>query len=153
MAGGLYRYITTAKEKPVLKVNGKTIPVVVQKGFAVIDRSWKRGDVVTLSLPIEPRFIIARDEVKADSGRVAIGAGPLVYCIEEADNGKISDLKVDPSTGVIGGFDTAILAGVGKLTFMAEKADGSEKEVKAVPYYSWANRGKGEMQVWIKTKQ
>jgi len=152
MAGGLYRYVTPAKEKPELKVNGKKITITEEKGFAVIDRSWKRGDVVTLSLPMEPRFIIARDEVKADSGRVAIGAGPLVYCVEEADNGKISDLNVNPATGVVSSFDTAILDGVGKLTFTAEKADGSQKEVMAVPYYSWANRGKGEMQVWIKTK-
>ncbi len=152
MAGGLYRYITPVREKPVLKVNGKKIAITEQKGFAVIDRSWKRGDVVTLSLPMEPRFIIARDEVKADSGRVAIGAGPLVYCIEEVDNGKISDLQVDPATVVVSGFDTAILSGIGKLTFVAEKADGSNKELKAVPYYSWANRGKGEMQVWIKSK-
>lgn len=151
MAGGLYSYITPVKEKPELKVNGKKIEITEQKGFAVIDRSWSRGDVVTLTLPMEPRFIIARDEVKADSGRVAIGAGPLVYCVEEADNGKILDLKVDPATGVISVFDKT-MAGIGKLTFTAEKADGSEKEIMAVPYYSWANRGKGEMQVWIKTK-
>lgn len=152
MAGGLYRYVTTVKEKPELKVNGKKIEITEQKGFAVIDRSWKRGDVVTLSLPMEPRFIIARDEVKADSGRVAIGAGPLVYCVEEADNGKIRDLKVDPATGVVSGFDNTIMSGIGKLSFTAEKADGSEIEIKAVPYYSWANRGKGEMQVWINSK-
>jgi len=59
---------------------------------------------------------------------------------------------VDPATGVVSGFDTAVQGGIVTLNFMAEKADGSEKEVKAVPYYSWANRGKGEMQVWIKTK-
>ncbi|HSO77978.1 MAG TPA: beta-L-arabinofuranosidase domain-containing protein, partial [Bacteroidales bacterium] len=153
MAGGLYRYITPAKEKPELMVNGKKLAITEQNGFAVIDRSWSRGDVVTLSLPMEPRFMVARDEVKADSGRVAIGAGPLVYCVEEADNGKISDLKVDPATGVVSGFDTTIMSGIGKLTFKAEKADGSEKEIMAVPYYSWANRGKGEMQVWINSKK
>lgn len=152
MAGGLYRFVTPVKEKPELKVNGKKIEITEEKGFAVIDRSWKRGDVVTLSLPMEPRFIISRDEVKADSGRVAIGAGPLVYCVEEADNGKISDLNVHPATGVVSGFDKTIMSGIGILSFTAENADGSEIEIKAVPYYSWANRGKGEMQVWIKTK-
>ncbi|HUW91584.1 MAG TPA: beta-L-arabinofuranosidase domain-containing protein [Bacteroidales bacterium] len=151
-AGGLYRYITPAEEKPVIKVNGEKIRLKEQNGFAIIDRSWSRGDVVTLSLPMEPRFIAAREEVKADSGRVALGVGPIVYCIEEVDNGKVRDLKVDSKTKPKYAFDATSGGGIGTLTFTAETSDGTVKEVKAVPYYSWANRGRGEMLVWIKTK-
>ena len=50
---------------------------------------------LSVSLPMEPRFIVARDEVSADSGRVALGVGPVVYCLEEADNGKVREIKVD----------------------------------------------------------
>jgi len=151
-AGGLYSYLTPSGQKTVIKVNGKKVRINEQNGFAVIERSWNMGDVVTVSLPMEPRFIAARDEVKADSGRVAIGVGPIVYCIEEVDNGKVRDMMVDPETDVTYAFDPSTLGGVGTLTFTAETADGTEKILKAVPYYSWANRGRGEMIVWIKTK-
>ncbi len=88
------------KEKWKFKVNGKKASAEIQNGFAVIDRKWNKGDVVDVTLPMEPRFIAARQEVKADSGRISVGIGPLVYCLEEADNGKVREVKVDPETKV-----------------------------------------------------
>jgi len=119
-------------------------------GFAVIEREWNRGDVVAVTLPMEPRFIVARDEVEADRGRVALGVGPVVYCLEEADNGPVRELTVDPQTSVEFAFEPDLLGGVGTLTFTAKAPSGEERKVKAVPYYSWANRGRGEMTVWVK---
>ena len=149
-AGGLYHYITPAGKKMDIVVNGMKINVKNENGFAVIDREWKKGDEVALSLPMEPRFIAARDEVKADSGRVALGVGPLVYCLEEADNGKVRDIMVSPEAKVTYTYDQTAPEGAGGLSFTARMPDGAEKTVKAIPYYSWANRGRGEMTVWMR---
>jgi DUF1680 family protein len=152
IAGGLYRYLTAGKGNMEIKVNGKKITPEVIKGFAVIDRKWDKGDVVDVTLPIEPRFIAARQEVKADSGRVALGIGPMVYCLEEADNGKVREIKADPESKVDIVYEDKNPAAVMILEFDALTPDGSERKVRAVPYYSWANRGKGEMIVWMKNK-
>jgi DUF1680 family protein len=152
IAGGLYRYVTPEKEKMEIKVNGKKASPEIVNGFAVIDRKWNKGDVVDVTLPMEPRFIAARQEVKADSGRTALGIGPMVYCLEEADNGKVRELMVDPETKVDVVYDDGSPGTAVTLTFDAEMPDGSGKQVRAVPYYSWANRGKGEMIVWMKNK-
>ena len=152
IAGDLYRYITPAKEKMEIKVNGKKISPETVNGFAVIDRKWNEGDVVDVTIPMEPRFIAARQEVKADSGRISVGIGPMVYCLEEADNGKVREVKVEPETKVDVVYDDSSQGTAVTLTFEAEMPDGSLKKVRAVPYYSWANRGKGEMIVWMKNK-
>ena len=150
--GGLYSYLTPADGRVQVRVNGKKAAVRAYNGFAVIERSWNRGDVVVILLPLEPRFIIARKEVKADSGRVALGYGPLVYCLEEADNGPVRELSADPAEGVEFTFEPELAGGAGTLTFAATTPDGTERMVKAVPYYAWNNRGNGEMVVWMKTK-
>jgi len=89
----------------------------------------------------------------ADSGRVAVGMGPVVYCLEEADNGPVREVTVDPSVRPQFTFEKGMLEGVGTLTFTVTGPSGTVKDAKAVPYYSWANRGRGEMTVWIKTNQ
>jgi DUF1680 family protein len=132
-------------------VNGKKVPVRLFDGFAVIERSWNRGDLVEIVLPMEPRFITAREEVQADSGRVALGYGPLVYCLEEADNGPVRELSVNPDTDIEFTFEPELSGGAGTLNFTAITPGGMEQKVKAVPYYSWNNRGNGEMTVWMKT--
>lgn len=149
--GGLYRYLTPAAGRVQIKVNGKKSDITTDAGFAVIERRWNRGDVVEILLPMEPRFIAAREEVKADSGRVALGYGPLVYCLEEADNGPVRELTVRPDTEVEFAREPALAGGVGTLTFAAITPEGMEQKVKAVPYYSWNNRGNGEMTVWMRT--
>ncbi len=149
--GDLYRYVTPEKGRVGIRVNGKKYKAPISDGFAHIDREWKSGDVVEISLPMEPRFIEARKEVAADSGRVALGAGPLVYCLEQADNGPVRELTVDTSVKPVFAFEQSLAGGTGTLTFPVTDSTGTVKQAKAVPYYSWANRGKGEMTVWIKT--
>jgi len=149
--GDLYRYVTPEKGRVGIRVNGKKYKAPISDGFAHIDREWKSGDVVEISLPMEPRFIEARKEVAADSGRVALGAGPLVYCLEQADNGPVRELTVDTSVKPVFAFEQSLADGTGTLTFPVTDSTGTVKQAKAVPYYSWANRGKGEMTVWIKT--
>jgi DUF1680 family protein len=150
-SGGLYSYVNRPGQKVRINVNGKRTAVNTVDGFALIEREWSRGDVVNVALPMEPRFIEARDEVEADRGRVALGVGPVVYCLEEADNGPVRELTVDPEAKVEFQFDPGLMGGVGTLGFTAKAPSGTMQRVKAVPYYSWANRGRGEMTVWIKT--
>jgi DUF1680 family protein len=152
LSGGLYSYITPCKQKISIKVNGRDDSAKEISGFLVLTRNWKKGDIVEVSLPMEPRFIRARDEVAADRGRVALGVGPVVYCLEEADNGAVRELKVDTSAEPRFDYEKNLLGGVGTLYYDAILPDGTVKEVKAIPYFSWANRGKGEMIVWINTK-
>jgi DUF1680 family protein len=151
MAGDLYRYITPAKERTVIRVNGRKVKARIIKGFAMIDREWANGDEVKISLPMEPRFISAREEVDADTGRVAVGVGPVIYCLEQADNGPVRDVTVNPSVIPVCGYEKQLLNGVGTLTFPVIDQAGMAREARAVPYYSWANRGRGEMIVWMKT--
>ncbi len=149
-AGGLYRYTTSAKGHIAISVNGTEAAFIIEEGFAVLDRKWNKGDMVAVTLPMQPRLIAARDEVKADSGRLALGVGPVIYCLEEIDNGKVRDVRIDPSEDVEILFD--VDRNSGYLEFMGVLPDGDEKRVKAVPYYTWANRGRGEMIVWMKKK-
>ena len=152
-AGNLYRYVTPASGKVAIRINGKKVKALIVNGFALLEREWKSGDVVEISLPMEPRFIKARDEVMADSGRVAVGMGPVVYCLEEVDNGPVREVTVDPSVRPQFTFEKGLLENVGTLKFAVTDPSGVLKDAKAVPYYFWANRGRGEMAVWIKSKQ
>jgi DUF1680 family protein len=151
--GGLYRYVTPSKEKMKISINGKKVPFMKVDGFAVIERRWSNGDIVELELPMVPRFIAARKEVIADSGRVALGVGPMVYCLEEADNGPVRELTVNPEIHPEFTFEKDLLGGNGILTFETMTPGGEIRKVKAIPYYAWANRGRGEMVVWIKTNK
>jgi DUF1680 family protein len=151
--GGLYRYLTPPAEKIKIKVNGRKQSFREIRGFAVIDRKWAKGDVVEVFLPMETRFIAAAKEVTADSGRVAVGMGPVVYCLEQADNGPVREMTVNPETRPEFTFDKELLNGNGILTFETLKPGGETVKVKAIPYYAWANRGRGEMVVWMKTNK
>jgi uncharacterized protein len=68
------------------KVNGEAAPLAAERGYARLHRLWKKGDVVTLDLPMLAERLWAHPIVRADFGRVALRRGPLIYCIEEADN-------------------------------------------------------------------
>ena len=97
-----------------MKVNGKRMTTEESRmALLSLRETWNKGDVVDVTLPMEPRFIVARDEVKADSGRVALGVGPVVYCLEEADNGKVREIKVDPETRWSMSLTETIMGGVG----------------------------------------
>src|SRR5207342_3399674 len=85
--GGLYVFADSSINQTKILVNGKAYSYSIDKGYAVIDREWKKGDIIQVQLPMEIRKITARSEVNADNSRVAIQRGPMVYCVEGADNG------------------------------------------------------------------
>ena len=123
-------------------------------GFTRIRREWRAGDVVELELPMPVRTVVAAPQVEADAGRVALQRGPLVFAVEAADNGgSVLDLRVPADTRFDAVYRADLLGGV--VTLVGEAArtrgDGSLEphQLVAVPYFAWANRGPGEMAVWL----
>lgn len=144
-----------------LAVNGETVSVKPEKGYAVIDREWKAGDRVTLALDLTPRRIAANAAVKADVGRLAVEAGPVVYCAEAADNGgRVLNLVLAADAAIRSAGQVAV-AGQQFPTLAADGLrvykgmDGVQTmtpaQVTLIPYFAWCHRGADEMQVWLPT--
>lgn len=142
----LYAYLGESEQQPTLQVNGQSLQIKPEKGYLVIDRVWQAGDTVTLDLPMPVRRVVANDQVRADRGRVALMRGPLVFCVEEADNadGEVGSLVLTDNAPLDSEFRSDLLGGVQLITCSAPTA------FTAIPYCSWANRGRGEMTVWLK---
>jgi hypothetical protein len=151
-----------------LQINGTPMALqpLLEKGYAKIDRVWKPGDVAELSLAMPVERVQAHPRVRVNSGRVALQRGPLVYCLEEVDNGpNLNDIVLPRDAPLTAEFDEELLEGVVVLTGEARRRDVSDWEnrlyqrtqsrskaapIKAIPYYAWANRALGEMLVWIR---
>ena len=157
--GGLYHFVDQARDPVSLKVNGKPVALNLDKGYAVLTREWKRGDAVELGLPMPVRRVAANEAVAADRNRVALQRGPLVYCAEWPDNpnGHVRNLVLSDRAPLTAEFNAGLLNGVevirGKALSLAYDAQGalrkSGQDFTAIPYYAWANRGRGQMMVWI----
>jgi len=155
----LYRFLDKSDERATMKINDMPIPIELDKGYARIRREWKHGDVIDLSLPMPVRRVVAHAAVKDDSGRVALERGPLVYCAEGVDNGgRVLGLAISDGEKLAAEFRPGLLNGIvalrGKATAATKSAEGEvtpgkEQEFLAIPYYAWANRGPGEMIVWM----
>ena len=121
-------------------------------GYAVIDRAWQPGDKVTLDLPMPVRRVVANEQVEADRGRVALMRGPLVFCVEGADvdGGKVSDLVL-PDDAPLGDriSQRSVGRSAGDYWRRPTRRRTGATAFTAIPYYAWANRGKGEMAVWL----
>ncbi len=157
--GGLYAQKKDGKESPQLKLNGRALGLRTEKGFAVVEQEWNAGDVLDLTLPMPVRRIEADPRVQDDGGRVALQRGPLVYCAEWPDNeGHALNIVIPDNAVLKSEFRPALLGGVqavtGRVQAIRRAADGSVIETKphdlvAIPYFAWANRGMGEMAVWL----
>ncbi len=159
VASDLYHYLNRNTEPVVLKVNGKAEPAKLDKGYAVLTRTWKKGDTIELVLSMPVRRVVANQQVAADRGRVALERGPIVYAAEWVDNpnGKVRNLMLPDSARLTAEFRPNLLNGVTVLKgrAVALAYDGAGKVTQepqaftAIPYYAWANRGKGQMVVWL----
>jgi DUF1680 family protein len=143
----LYSFLNPSKEKITLKVNSEALELDMDKGFARIRRRWEKGDVVELTLLMPVQKIIPNNMVEEDLGKIALQRGPLVYCLEEADNksGVLNrhlpdDLEFEVE------FKPDLLGGINIL-----KSEPTKElpGLVAIPYYAWSHRGIGEMTVWI----
>ncbi len=155
----LYNFKDPEKSPVTISVNGKPVSYKSEKGFAVLGRTWKSGDKVEITLPMDIRRIRANEKVEADLGQVALQRGPLLYCLEWADQSeqKALHLMLAEEPGFGYEFKPDLLNGVGVVTAngysLKNQLDGTVQKdavtLKAIPYYAWANRGRGEMTVWI----
>ena len=84
--GDLYHYESREKVVPLVKVNGKPTAYITKDGYAVISRQWKKNDIVTVDFPMEVKRVISNAAIKQNLNSVALQYGPLVYCVEGADN-------------------------------------------------------------------
>ncbi|MEX2282591.1 MAG: beta-L-arabinofuranosidase domain-containing protein [Gemmatimonadota bacterium] len=158
MPGELYECVNARADNPRVTVNGAAARNPVDdRGYLQLNRRWQAGDVVEIDLPMPVREITARAEVKDDRRRAALQRGPLVYCAEWPDNnGHALNIVVPPGATFGTEFRPDLLGGVQVITGSVqaiERADGSTRVVPhrliAIPYYAWANRGMGEMAVWL----
>ncbi|MHC4483276.1 MAG: glycoside hydrolase family 127 protein [Planctomycetota bacterium] len=154
----LYRYMSKSDEKVTLEVNGGSVALDMDKGFARIRRKWKKGDVVRLNLPMPVRRVLCNEKVKANDGKVALQCGPIVYCAEEADNAKnVSRVLLSADVELKAEYRKDLLGGLCVITgwirsWHREQAHvyPDKQDFVAIPYYAWAHRGAGEMAVWLR---
>jgi DUF1680 family protein len=158
----LYSFASNNEHKPIIKVNGQPTDYDMEKGYAVIARSWKKGDRVEVSLPMDVRRVVANEKVKDDIGKTALQRGPIMYCAEWADNdGRAANIIVPREAVFTATYEPGLLNGVEVLSaevpVVTVDASGQNistvrRKMTAIPYYAWANRGKGEMMVWFPTR-
>ena len=160
--GNTYEYLKKSDAHFVISLNNKPALYQMENGYAVIDRQWKEGDVLQLSLPMEVREVVAIDSIKDDRNRLALQRGPLVYCVEHADNkGKAMNFIIPDNTTFTTEKQDDLLNGIVTISAVVPVAipntEGTaivteDRKVTAIPYYAWANRGAGQMQVWLPRK-
>ncbi|MCY9660855.1 glycoside hydrolase family 127 protein [Paenibacillus chondroitinus] len=158
--------------QPQLFINGeKEDTYAVENGYAIIDRIWTDGDTVTWLLPMEAHLIQANPLIRSNAGKAAIQRGPLVYCVEQVDNGApLATLSLQSGTRLKVEADTSALGGTVKIEaegfrdatpeawasaepYRRWAPSADPVALHAVPYFQWGNRGVGEMAVWIRVHQ
>jgi DUF1680 family protein len=158
----LYRFLDKGRDPVTVAVNGEPVDVEIaklDKGYVAITRTWRPADVIELMLPMPVRRIVAHESVEADRGRVALQRGPIVYAAEWPDNPnhRVRNIVLPDSAPLDAKFREDLLNGVqvieGEAYGLAYDAKGDvskqEQRFTAIPYATWANRGSGQMAVWI----
>ena len=152
----LYSFVSPEKESVSVTVNGNPVQYKTEKGYAIIDREWKAGDVVNYSLPMSIRRVEANQKVADDLGKVAIERGPIVYCLEGKDNGpELMKLTLADSSTLTETFNSGELSGIVTISGEGTVAGNNivkPQQITAIPYFVWNNRGADEMKVWIPRK-
>lgn len=159
-------------KRTVIRLNGAEIATaaISEKGYAKIHRIWNEGDIVEMELDMSVALVRAHPELREVSGKTAVQRGPVIYCLEEADNGaNLRDLQLSSEAAFEGAFVPDLLEGVyvieskdawrtaydGVSTDLYTTSRYAKQQTKAVfvPYYAWANREEGEMTVWIRERE
>ncbi|MFC5986847.1 glycoside hydrolase family 127 protein [Marinicrinis lubricantis] len=154
-----------------LTVNGESVDIgaIRRDGYAYVTRTWKAGDKLELELSMDIHLLHAHPQLRANAGMAAIQRGPLVYCLEEADNGSnLSAITIDARGEWTFRYDADLLGGAVRIEGSGYREDESSWNeelyrpvqfapspirVHAIPYYLWGNRKQGEMRVWIRVHQ
>ena len=154
----LYSYADDLKLGYRVLVNGEEVTGELRKGYLRIDRKWKKGDVVEVHFDMQPRVVKANEKVVADRGRVAVERGPIVYCAEWADNDfNIQNIILNRHPKFQVTEKPELLYGINEITTevqalgfdAAGKLATRDVTLTLIPYYAWAHRGEGKMDVWL----
>jgi DUF1680 family protein len=159
--GDLYSFADKSIDEPVITLNDKIIDVKQENGYMVIGRKWEPGDRVKLALPMRTRMVLSNDLVAENRGMVALQRGPLVYCAEATDNnGDVFGLLVPGDATFKAEYRSDLMGGIVQLAGEVSRVSRSGENIVtektgmiAVPYYSWAHRGPGEMSVWLAAEE
>jgi DUF1680 family protein len=165
---GVYLRIPGWSRSASLQVNGAPIDLAgaTRDGYALVEREWKAGDAVRLELEMAVERLYAHPDVAADSGRVALMRGPLVYCLEGVDNpAPLHRIRLPVGADLTPRFADDLLGGIVVLEGSAEAERVEDWSgalyrtqpprwdavpLKAAPYFAWDNREPGEMEVWMR---
>ncbi len=148
-----------------LHLNGKPVEKKLRKGYLHLKRKWRSGDTVDLALQMPVERVEAHPAVGENAGRVALRRGPLLYCLEEVDNGRnLADVRLPREARIDTNWIAGFADGIVELSAEALRrsaarwkdrlysSEASEMErfrLRAIPYFAWDNRKPGEMQVWL----
>jgi DUF1680 family protein len=140
MPGNLYTYLEEKTDPVFVRINQKSAAPSVKDGYLVLEKIWK-DDEISLKFPMNVREVAADPAVTEDLGKIALEYGPLVYAFEQVDQKEDLDhLRIVPSESFSPKMEKDLLGDVVTL---------SDENAKAVPYFSWSNRGIGKMKVWV----
>ncbi len=160
-----FRIPAFSKKEYSINLGGKPVEYKLENGYAVIDREWTDGDTVELSLTVKPERVYANYQVRADAGKVAVRRGPIVYCLEHPDNvtpilgltlPRNAEFTEEYSPEKLGGIVEIYAEGTsfvddGDTSLYRTEPPKTEKtRLTFIPYYAWANRGEGEMTVYVR---
>ncbi len=160
--GDLYEFINPEVDPISVKLNGRTLKYTTEDGYIRIARKWKAGDKIELVFPMKAKTIRAHENVEADKGLIAIQRGPLVYTTEWVDNPQgVHNLMFSEDASFEASYEEDSLDGIVMLTTTAhalayDEEDNLNKEevtARLIPYYAWANRGRGDMAVWVPVEE
>ena len=158
LPGDLYSYADNQKPAYQVSVNGQTVESDVNDGYLSIARKWKKGDVVEVHFDMIPRIVKANPKVEADHGRVAVERGPIVYCAKWPDNRfNVHSILLNQHPQFKVTDKPELLYGIRQITTDAQalsydkagKLVTKDVELTLIPYYAWAHRGEGDMEVWL----
>ncbi|MGL6201315.1 MAG: glycoside hydrolase family 127 protein [Lachnospiraceae bacterium] len=156
-------------ETAEIRVNNEKQTVKQKNGYFEFALAADQYEI-KINFNITARWISANEQVRENIGKAALVKGPLVYCLEEVDNGSLLSkiyvcqnaeiLPGDPADGLIGDIPTLCYKGTKiehakqneEQLYESAEFTKSETDVKAIPYFLWNNRGKGEMLVWQKVQ-
>lgn len=157
-------------ESPELTIDGVPQPSPTPGAFVRVERVWRPGATVALTLPMPVRRLVAHPRVVDAAGRVALQRGPLVYCIEGVDHPGVDlqALRLPATCALAPVLRPELLGGIVALEGQAQRIkmtawDGAlythappetptvTTPFRAIPYYAWANREPSPMLVWIPT--
>jgi len=154
----LYRYTEGTDLPTRILIGGEAADYSVEEGYAILNRTWTKGDQIELRIPMPVRKVLTDDKVESNRAKLALERGPVVYCAEGIDNqGNVLNLLLEEDAELQADDLSNLLNGVSVIRGSARVREPAEQDFRkwktqpfaAIPYYAWAHRGTSEMTVWF----